>query len=110
MALVNMTGKVLRFVDAAGQIVKTIQSSEIVVRLDDVDNVTVVSEVRRRTLKPAVFKNLPASVEGDQLVVCEGIACALWERIKGRTDVWEVEEPIEVDGKMCYRGIRRYID
>ncbi len=111
MAIIrNMTGATLRFVDASDQVVKTIEPEAITVQLVDADTTTTLQGVLLRTLKPASFVGLPSVVAGTYLVVSPGIALALWERGRGRTDVYEPEGPIVVNGDLCYRGARHYID
>lgn len=106
----NMAGEVLRFVDAQGAVSVTLQPDATTVVLQDVETIAQFQGVPLRTIKPTAFVGLPAAVAGTAIVVRPGIARKLWERGKGRTDVYEPEDPVEVDGAVCYRGARRYID
>jgi hypothetical protein len=105
-----MTGQVLRFVDAGDAVVKTLQPDAVTVRLEDAETTTTFQGVLLRTIKPMAFVGLPAAEAGTFLVVSPGIAHALWKRGRGRTDVYEPEDPIQVAGEICYRAARRYID
>jgi hypothetical protein len=111
MAIIrNMTGQTLRFVDANDAVVKTISPDAVTVQLVDADTTTTLQGVLLRTLKPAAFVGLPAAVAGTFLLVAPGIALALYERGRGRTDVYEPEGPIQVNEELCYRGARHYVD
>jgi len=106
----NLTGETARFLNAAGEIVVTLEPDEVVVAQEGSETVAQFQGVALRTLHPASFTNLPDAVAGTALLVKPGIALMLWERSHGRTDVYEPEAPIVVEGLLCYRGARRYID
>lgn len=111
MAIIkNLTGETIRFVDANDSVVKTIEPDAIVVTLADLETTTTLQGILIRTLKPFAFVNLPAVVAGTFLIVRPGIARALHNRFKNRTDVYEPEDPIYVGGELCYRAVRHYVD
>jgi len=106
----NMTGETLRFLDANGEIAVTLEPDATTVVLEGSETISSFQGVQLRTLHPMVFTGLPEAVAGTAIAVRPGIALALWERGRGRTDVYEPEGPVVVGGQLCYRGGRRYID
>jgi hypothetical protein len=111
MAIIrNMTGAVARFVNAEGEIAVTLQPDATTVLLRDADTVAQFQGVALHTERPAAFVDLPNQVAGTEILVTKGIAWEAWSRGKNRPDLYEPFGRVFVDGQLCFKGARRYID
>jgi hypothetical protein len=106
----NMTGAVLRFVDANDQVIQTLQPDPVTVDAYGGETIGSFLGVKTRTIRLATFAGLPAQVAGTVIVVKPGLTQTMLERGLARADVWEPEDPVLVNEEICYRAARRYID
>lgn len=110
MAVRNLSGQVLRFVDSNDQVIATLQPEATVVSLEAPDTIGSISGVKTRVIHCASPQNLPAAVGGTYILVAKGLLKPAYDRGLARADVFEPEDEVLVNEEVCYRAARRYAD